>query len=102
MRKLILLLAAVAALTMVALAPSNAQASWLSQALRGYYAPRYEAPVYSYPLPSDSYYDPGYTDYAPDYGYYYNPGSTYYLPSYNYPYVAPYWGYGYSSRYYGV
>src|SRR4051812_2166017 len=97
MRKLILPLVTVAALTAVALVPTNAHASWLSQALRGQ-SGYYGAP-YGYPVQSYGYYSPGYVPAIPDYGYSYDPGYTYYQPGYSYQYAYP--SYGYGTSYYG-
>jgi hypothetical protein len=89
--------AVVAAATLggVAATPSNAQASWLSQALHATFDPGYYAgPTYYYPG-YGTYYGPGYG------GYYVEPGYVPYYGSYVTPYYVPYRSHSwYGPRYY--
>lgn len=65
MRKLAFSVTTVLALVILGMAPAPARASWLSQALHGYFGP---GGLDTY------YYGPGYGYYPPGYSYYYAPG----------------------------
>jgi hypothetical protein len=109
MRKVLFPVVLVAALTFVGAAPTQAKASWLSQALHAYLDPYY-APNYYYgysPTPYYSDYYAPYSAYVPPSGYYGGYGyshypytysyPTYSYPTYPYPYTYgysyyPYWG----------
>jgi len=72
--------------------PAKADASWLSEALHGYFDPGYYGAYYPGYYDSYGYYTPGYSYYTPGYRYDYSPG-----------YVVPYYGprsYG-GSRWHG-
>ena len=98
MRKALFAAVAVAALGVLAVAPAQAHASWLSEAIHArldpVYYPYYPAYDYGYPPVYDYnyYYAPGY-DYVP-WG-----GSVYYTTPYYVPYRSYYWWGG--PAYYG-
>jgi hypothetical protein len=81
MRRSLCSLAAILTLAILAAIPSQARASWLSEALHDY-VDRYAAPGYYGPAPVYGY-DPDYV--APPTGYY----SYYSYPAYPYTYTAP-------------
>jgi hypothetical protein len=86
MRKLLYAMAAAAALGLMAVVPSQASASWLSEALhhyldRDYYDPYHVAPPAAYYAPDTHYYSPPV----------YEPVVPYYsAPVYNYGYAPGY------------
>lgn len=106
MRKLLFPLAAAAALALVPAAPSQAKASWLSNALHAYAQPGYgygygAAPWFggaAYVNPAFNPYGAGYSPWFAGHtnpgfinpGYGYSPGGF----GYQQPYVQPYVGYG--------
>jgi hypothetical protein len=96
MRKSLFLIGAIAALTLVATAPGNAHASWLSQALHAYFDPGYYG--------GDAYSGPVYDGYVPPYGVAVVPSYGFgplYGSSYSYvPYPVPYRYNWYRSGYY--